>query len=93
MTPPSELRRPPSKAAVTLEINKRRRAHDITADCAKRLSERALDDGRAVHDAVALGDVATARAVEADRMYLVEISHRVIADGRSRRHSARQRQG
>ncbi len=34
-----------------------------------------------MHDAVALGDAAAARAIHADRMNLVDIGHRAIALG------------
>src|ERR1700732_91466 len=58
------------------EIDERRRPRDIAADRAKGLAEGTLNDGRAVHDAVALGNAAAARTVKPDRMHLIEISHR-----------------
>src|ERR1700730_15838604 len=58
------------------EIDERRRARDIATDRAKGLAEGTLNDGRAVHDAVALGNAAATRTVEPDRVHLVEISHR-----------------
>ncbi len=51
---------------------------NITAHDAEALSERAIDNVDAVHDAVALGDAAATRAVEADRVDLIEISQRVV---------------
>ena len=56
-------------------------AGDIAAEAAERLGERAFQDIDAVHDAVALGDAAAARAVHADRVNLVDIGHRAIALG------------
>ena len=70
-----------------------RRAGDIAAHHAEGLGQRAFDDVDAMHHAVALGDAAAARAVEADAVHLVEIGHRAVAlrrDRRSRR-SARNR--
>src|SRR6202011_6204198 len=58
------------------EIDERRGGGDIAAERAKGLAEGTLNDGRAVHDAVALGNATAARTVEPDRMHLVEISHR-----------------
>ena len=63
---------------------------DITAHHAEALGESAIDDVDAVHHAVAFGDAAAARTVQADRMHLVEISERAIclgevADGGDRR--------
>src|SRR5947209_4129963 len=63
------------------EIDERRRARDVAADRAEGLSEGALDDGRAVHDTVALGNAAAAGAVKADGVYFVEIGHRAKALG------------
>ena len=65
-------------------------AGDIAAEAAERLGERAFQHVDAVHDAVALGDAAAARAVHADRMDLVDIGHGAvflgeIADLRERR--------
>ena len=54
---------------------------DIAAEAAERFGQRSLDDVDAVHDAVALGDAAAARAVHADRVDLVDIGHRAIALG------------
>ncbi len=56
-------------------------AGDIAAEAAERLGERAFQDIDAVHDAVALGDAAAARAVHADRMNLVDIGHGAVALG------------
>ena len=63
---------------------------DVAAHDAEALGERAVDDVDAVHDAVALGDAAAARAVQADGVHLVEIGERAvflgeIADRRDRR--------
>ena len=63
------------------EIAHRGRAGDVAADDAERLAERALDDGEAVHQAFALGNAAAARAIEADRMDLVEIGHGAVLFG------------
>src|SRR5205809_1795380 len=64
------------RSVAAQKIDQRRRAGDIAADRAEGFAERPLDDGRAVHDPVALGNTAAARAVEAYRMHLVEVSHR-----------------
>ena len=56
-------------------------AGDIAAEAAERLGQRAFQDVDAVHDAVALGDAAAARAVHADRMDLVDIGHGAITLG------------
>ena len=65
-------------------------AGDVAAHHAEALGERALDDVDAVHQAVALGDAAAARAVHADRMHFVDIGVGAvllgeIADRRDRR--------
>jgi hypothetical protein len=57
------------------EIDECGRARDIPANRAESFAEGALDHGRPVHDAVALGDAATAWAVEADGVHFVEIGH------------------
>lgn len=54
---------------------------NIAADRAEGFAEGALDHHRAVHDSVALGNPAAARAVEPDRVHLVEIGHRAKALG------------
>ena len=56
-------------------------ARDVAAHDAEGLGERALDHRDAVRLAVALGDAAAARAVEADGMHLVEIGERTVALG------------
>ena len=56
-------------------------AGDVAAEAAERLGQRALEDVDAVHDAVALGDAAAARAVHADRMHFIDIGHRAVALG------------
>ena len=56
-------------------------AGDIAAEAAERLGQRAFEHVDAVHDAVALGDAAAARAVHADRMHLVDIGHGAVALG------------
>src|SRR5881394_1377410 len=53
----------------------------IAAVAAERLGQRALEDVDAMHDAVAFGDAAAARAVHADRMNLVDIGHGAVALG------------
>ena len=58
---------------------------DVAAETAERLAERALDHVDARHHAVALGDAAAARAVQADRVHFVEIGHRAVALARDRR--------
>ena len=63
------------------EIAQRGRARDIAADHAERLGQRALDHGEPVAQAFALGDAAAARAVEADRVHLVEIGHGAMRVG------------
>ena len=54
---------------------------DVAAHDAEALGERAVDDVDAVHDAVALGDAAAARAIEADGMDLIEIGQGAILLG------------
>src|SRR6266700_3341648 len=54
---------------------------NAAAEAAKGLGKRAFENVDAVHDAVALGDAAAARAIHADRMHLVDIGHRAIALG------------
>src|SRR3979490_2320399 len=54
---------------------------DIAAETAERLGEGAFQDIDAVHDAVALGDAAAARAVHAGRVPLVDIGHGAVALG------------
>ncbi len=50
----------------------------ISAKRTERLGERPFDEVDTVHDAVAFGDAAAARAVHADGVDLVEIGHRAI---------------
>ena len=54
---------------------------DIAAQAAEGLCERAFENIDAVHDAVALGDTAAARAIHADRMNFIDIGHRAVALG------------
>ena len=54
---------------------------DVAAHHAEGLGQRAVDDVDAVHDAVAFGDAAAARAVQADGMHLVEIGQRAVLLG------------
>src|SRR6185295_4808011 len=54
-------------------VDDRGAAGDIAAEAAEGLGERAFEHVDAVHDAVALGDTAAARAVHADRMDLIDI--------------------
>ena len=56
-------------------------ARDVAAEAAERLGERAFEHVDAVHDAVALGDAAAARAVHADRVDLVDIGHGAVLLG------------
>ena len=74
-------------------VDSRRRGRDVAADAAEALGERALDHVDPVHHAVALGDAATALAVHADGVDLVEVGHRAVAVGEvaDRRRSARRR--
>src|SRR5690348_1650557 len=79
-----------ARSVATKEIDHRRRARDIAADEAESLGERALDDIDALADPVALGNAAAMRAIEPDRMYLIEIGHgtealRHVADLADRR--------
>src|SRR5690606_40506411 len=62
-------------------IDQRRRAGDIPSNHADGLSERTLDQRNAVHQAFPLGNAATARAIHADRMHLIEIGHRAVLLG------------
>ena len=57
------------------------RTGNIAAEAAKRLGERAFDDVDAMHDAVAFGDAAAARAVHAHGVNFVDIGHRAMARG------------
>ena len=66
-------------------------AGDVAAHDAEALGQGAVDDVDAVHHPVALGDAAAARAVETDRVHLVEVGERAvffgeIADGADRGH-------
>jgi hypothetical protein len=56
-------------------------AGDIAAEAAERLGERAFEHVDAMHDAVAFGDAAAARAVHADRMDLIDIGHGAVLLG------------
>src|SRR5262249_7806841 len=49
------------------------RGGDITAHHAETLGKRAVDNVDAVSLAIALGDAATARAIDANRMHLVDV--------------------
>ena len=51
---------------------------DVAAHDAEGLGQRAVDDVDAVHDAVALGEPAAARAVHADRVHLVEVGQGAV---------------
>src|SRR5687767_3669480 len=53
-------------------------AGDVATHDAEALGERAVDDVDPVHDAVALGDATTARAIEADGVHLVEVGQGTI---------------
>jgi hypothetical protein len=53
-------------------------AGDVATDDAEGLAQRALDQRDAVHQPLALGDAAAARAVHADRVDLVDIGHRAV---------------
>ena len=55
---------------------------DVAAEAAERLGERTLDHVDASHCVVAVADAAAARAIHADRMHFVAISHRVVALGK-----------
>ena len=57
------------------------RCRYITADHAKGLAQRALDDVDAIHHAFALGDPRAVRAVHANRVNLVEESDCVVFFG------------
>src|SRR6516162_9434091 len=58
-------------------------AGDIASHDTERLGERALDHGRTARYTVSLGDAGAARAVEPDRMHLVEVGHRPNASATS----------
>ena len=60
------------------EVAERGRGRDIAADDAEGLRQRAFDHGQPVAEALALGDAAAARAIEADGMNLVEIGHGAV---------------
>ena len=63
------------------EIDQVLRPGDVAAHHAEGLAQRALDHGQPVHQPLALGNAAAARAVHADRMHLVEIGHRAVLVG------------
>ena len=57
-------------------------AGDIAAEATEGLGERAFEDIDAVHDAVALGDAAAARAIHADGVDFVDIGHGAVTFGK-----------
>src|ERR1700688_2364739 len=63
------------------EIDECRRCSHITANDPHCLCQRALYCGDAVHQALAFGDSATPRSVQADGVHLVEIRHGAVALG------------
>ena len=63
------------------EITERGRSGDVAAHDAESLAERAFDDSKTIHQALALGNAAAAWAVHADGMHFVEIGHRAIFVG------------
>src|SRR4051794_8360279 len=63
------------------EVDQCCRSGDITPHHAKCLAMRTLDRSQPMHCAVAFGDPIAARAVHANSMDLVEISHRAVALG------------
>src|SRR5690606_7482757 len=63
------------------EIDKPRRTGDVAADDPEGLAERAFYDVDPVHQALAFGDAAAARAVHADRVDLVQIGERAVLLG------------
>ena len=62
-------------------VDHRRARRDIAAERAEALGERALDDVDPMREPLALAQPPAARAVEADRMDLVDIGHRVVFFG------------
>ena len=56
-------------------------AGDIAAEAAEGLGEGAFENIDAMHDAVAFGNAAAARAVHADRMNFIDIGHGAVALG------------
>jgi hypothetical protein len=67
--------------AIAGEVDRRRGRGDVAADHAECLGQRALHDVDLVEHAVALGHAATAVAVHADGVDLVEVGERVVAMG------------
>ena len=63
------------------EVTERGRGGDITTHDAEGLAQRTLDDGQAIHQPFTLGDTATARAIHANRMDLVQIGHGIVLVG------------
>jgi hypothetical protein len=63
------------------EVAERRRSGDVAAHDAEGLAERAFDDRQPVHQPLALGDAAAARAVHADRVHFVQIGHCAVFVG------------
>ncbi len=58
------------------EITKCGRAGDITAHDAECFAQRALDQGHAIHHAIALGNTTATWPIHANRVDLIEVSHR-----------------
>ena len=54
---------------------------DIAAERAEPFGERAFNDIDAIHEAFAFGDAASARAIHANRMNLVDIGQRIVPLG------------
>ena len=55
---------------------------DIATHHAEPLGERAVDDVDAFHDTFALGEAATARAIKANGVHLIEVGKRIILFGK-----------
>src|SRR6185437_12117501 len=53
----------------------------VPAHDAETLGEGTVDDVDAVHDAIALGDAAATRAIEADSVHFVEIGQGIVFFG------------
>src|ERR1700756_4844517 len=63
------------------EVDQRCRPGNVAPHHAKGLAQGSLDRGQPMHDTIALGNSSAARAIHANRVDLIEISHRAIPFG------------
>src|ERR1700721_3545776 len=67
-----------ARSEASHKVTQRRAAGDVTAHHAETLGERTLDHGQTIAEAFAFCDPAAARAIEADRVHLVDICHGTV---------------